>query len=326
MSRRPIRPWARWTLRSRLVLLVGILATLALLGANAAGLVLLRGYLVQRVDQQLTGLARPFTAAPRAASGFPAGGATTGGPRNPGRFARLGPDQLVVHYRADGTRDPDRSSTPSAAAPDPGPLAEVAARARTGRPYTVAGDGGAWRLLAVPVGDGGEVVVLGASLAEAERTVDRLVVIDVAVTGSVLIVLGLLAAFVVRLGLSPLTRMERVVAGITGGDLARRLHDTDPHTEPGRLGAAVNLMLDRIGTEMTARAAADRRLRQFVADASHELRTPLTSIRGFAELYRRGGAPPGPALDEAMGRIEAEAARMGVLVEDLLLLARLDRH
>ncbi|MDG4819278.1 HAMP domain-containing sensor histidine kinase [Micromonospora sp. WMMD956] len=326
MSRRPIRPWAHWTLRSRLVLLVGILATLALLGANAAGLVLLRGYLVQRVDQQLTGLARPFTDAPRAASGLPAGGVTTGGPRNPGRFARLGPDQLVVHYRADGTRDPERSSTPSAAAPDPGPLAEVAARARAGRPYTVAGDGGAWRLLAVPVGDGGEVVVLGASLAEAERTVDRLVVIDVAVTGSVLIVLGLLAAFVVRLGLSPLTRMERVVAGITGGDLARRLHDTDPHTEPGRLGAAVNLMLDRIGTEMTARAAADRRLRQFVADASHELRTPLTSIRGFAELYRRGGAPPGPALDEAMGRIEAEAARMGVLVEDLLLLARLDRH
>ncbi|SCF19246.1 two-component system, OmpR family, sensor kinase [Micromonospora haikouensis] len=326
MSRRPVRPWAHWTLRSRLVLLVGILATLALLGANAAGLVLLRGYLLQRVDQQLTGQARPFADAPRTAAGSSTGDDAPAGPRNPGRLARLGPDQLVVHYLADGTRDAERSSTPTAGAPDPGPLAEVAARARDGRPYTVDGDGDGWRLLAVSAGDGGEVVVLGASLAEAERTVDRLMVIDVAVTGSVLVVLGLLAAFVVRLGLRPLTRMERVVAGITGGDLARRLDDTDPHTEPGRLGAAVNLMLDRIGTEMTARAAADRRLRQFVADASHELRTPLTSIRGFAELYRRGGAPPGPRLAEAMGRIEAEAARMGVLVEDLLLLARLDRH
>jgi two-component system OmpR family sensor kinase len=85
-------------------------------------------------------------------------------------------------------------------------------------------------------------------------------------------------------------------------------------------------MLDRIGQEMAARTASERRLRQFVADASHELRTPLTSIRGFAELYRRGGAPPGPELDETMARIEAEAARMGLLVEDLLLLARLDQE
>ena len=83
-------------------------------------------------------------------------------------------------------------------------------------------------------------------------------------------------------------------------------------------------MLDRIEAEVSARTASEQRLRQFLADASHELRTPLTSIRGFAELYRRGGAPPGPELDETMSRIEGEAARMGLLVEDLLLLARLD--
>lgn len=317
-----VRPWAHWTLRSRLVLVVGALTTLALLGANTAGFFLLRGYLLERIDDQLTAQARPLRTGPRPE---PAPGAGHG---LPGRFARLGQDQMFLVYGSDGTRDTERSSTPTATAPDPGTFAEVAARAATGRPYTVPGGDGAgrWRLLAVPVGQDGAVVVLGVSLGEADRTADQLLLIDVAVTGTVLLGLGLLAASVVRLGLRPLTRMEGIVAGITGGDLTHRVDGTDPHTEPGRLGAAVNLMLDRIGAEMNARAASERRLRQFVADASHELRTPLTSIRGFAELYRRGGAPPGPLLDETMSRIEGEAARMGVLVEDLLLLARLDQQ
>ncbi|WP_073837540.1 sensor histidine kinase [Micromonospora sp. CB01531] len=339
-----VRPWAHWTLRSRLVLVVGVLTALALLGANTAGFFLLRGYLLERIDDQLTAQARPLHAGPRPGGSTPAATpqavAPSTGPYSgaepaagagrgvPGRFARLGQDQMVLAYRTDGTRDTERSSTPTAAAPDPGSLAEVTARAATGRPYTVAGGDGAaeWRLLAVPVERDGIVVVLGVSLSEADRTADRLLLIDVAVTGTVLLGLGLLAASVVRLGLRPLTRMEGIVAGITGGELTHRVDGADPHTEPGRLGAAVNLMLDRIGAEMAARAASDRRLRQFVADASHELRTPLTSIRGFAELYRRGGAPPGPLLHETMSRIEGEAARMGVLVEDLLLLARLDQQ
>jgi two-component system OmpR family sensor kinase len=129
---------------------------------------------------------------------------------------------------------------------------------------------------------------------------------------------------VVRLGLRPLTTMETLSAEISAGDLSRRVEDADPHTEPGRLGIALNSMLGRIESEVEARTRSEQRLRQFVADASHELRTPLTSIRGFAELYRRGGAPSGPLLDETMGRIESEAARMGLLVDDLLLLARLD--
>ncbi|MFJ8579031.1 sensor histidine kinase [Micromonospora sp. NPDC093277] len=345
MNRRlRVRPWAHWTLRSRLVLVVAALTTLALLGANTAGFFLLRGYLLERIDDQLTAQARPLHAGPRPGIGpwpgdstpqaaspspWPEPGADSGAGRDlSGRFARLGQDQMVLVYRADGTRDTERSSTPTAAAPDPGTLAEVTARATTGRPYTVAGGDGAvdWRLLAVPVGQDGAVVVLGVSLSEVDRTADRLLLIDVAVAGTVLLGLGLLAASVVRLGLRPLTRMEGIVAGITGGELTHRVDGVDPHTEPGRLGAAVNLMLDRIGAEMAARAASERRLRQFVADASHELRTPLTSIRGFAELYRRGGAPAGPLLDETMSRIEGEAARMGVLVEDLLLLARLDQQ
>jgi two-component system OmpR family sensor kinase len=110
------------------------------------------------------------------------------------------------------------------------------------------------------------------------------------------------------------------------GDLTVRVADTDPHTETGRLGVALNTMLGRVEAAVTARVASEQRLRQFLADASHELRTPLTSVRGFAELYRRGGIPPGPELDETMGRIEDEAARMGLLVEDLLLLAALDEE
>ncbi|HEY1176948.1 MAG TPA: ATP-binding protein [Phytomonospora sp.] len=110
------------------------------------------------------------------------------------------------------------------------------------------------------------------------------------------------------------------------GDLGSRVPDADPHTETGRLGGALNTMLSRIEQALDDRAASEARLRQFLADASHELRTPLTSIKGFAELYRRGGAPPGPVLDDTIGRIEAESARMSLLVDDLMLLASLDRQ
>ncbi|UQU61335.1 HAMP domain-containing histidine kinase [Couchioplanes caeruleus] len=317
LRRRP-RRWGHWSLRARLVLVVGALAAVALLAADAAGLVLIRGYLRDRIDDQLTGMARPF-----------AGGLRTDAPGAfPARRIRFGPDQVVYVYTADGVLDPARSSTADPGRPPVPPPAEVLARAADGRPYTVAAADGrtGWRLLAVPAAGTGGAAVIGASLSEVEETADRLLLIDAAVSLSVLGLLGAGSAFVVRLGLRPLTGMERLAAAISAGNLSGRVADTDPHTEPGRLGGALNLMLARIEAEVSARTASEQRLRQFVADASHELRTPLTSIRGFAELYRRGGAPPGPQLDETMSRIEGEAVRMGVLVEDLLLLARLDRQ
>jgi len=315
------RRWGHWTLRSRLVLVVGALAAVALIVANVAGLLLIRSYLRDRIDEQLLGMSRPFANAQRDLPD-PAGGG--GAPRY--RPFRVGADQVVYVYTAAGTLEADRSSTADASRPPVVPLAEVQERAQVGRPYTVAATDGStdWRLLAVPVGTDGGVAVLGSSLVEVEQTGDRLLRIDVAVTVLVLLVLGVGAAFVVRLGLRPLTEMEKLAADISAGNLSGRVADTDSHTEPGRLGGALNLMLSRIEAEVSARTASEQRLRQFVADASHELRTPLTSIRGFAELYRRGGAPPGPQLDETMSRIEGEAGRMGVLVEDLLLLARLD--
>ena len=140
----------------------------------------------------------------------------------------------------------------------------------------------------------------------------------------VLALIGGFALVVVRVGLLPLDRMGHTAAAIAGGDLSHRVETTDPRTEVGRLGAALNRMLDRLEDAFAAREASQERLRRFIADASHELRTPLVSIRGYAELYRMGAARDEEDVAKAMRRIEDEAARMGVLVEDLLTLARLD--
>jgi two-component system OmpR family sensor kinase len=119
--------------------------------------------------------------------------------------------------------------------------------------------------------------------------------------------------------------MEATAGAIAAGDLSQRVETADPHTEVGRLGMALNEMLGHIERAFGERAESEQRLRRFVADASHELRTPLTSIRGYAELFRRGAADRPEDLAKTMRRIEEEASRMGVLVDDLLLLARLDQ-
>jgi two-component system OmpR family sensor kinase len=141
----------------------------------------------------------------------------------------------------------------------------------------------------------------------------------------VLGLLGSIAWAVVRVGLLPLERMAHTAGQIAGGDLDRRIAATDPRTESGRLGLALNAMLDRLQEALAEREASEERLRRFLADASHELRTPLTSIRGYAELFRLGVAREPAATERAMGRIEDEATRMRALVEDLLTLARLDQ-
>jgi two-component system, OmpR family, sensor kinase len=129
---------------------------------------------------------------------------------------------------------------------------------------------------------------------------------------------------VIRVGLRPLERMGRVASEIANGDLSRRVTPDDPRTEVGRLGASLNQMLVQIEQAFADRGESEDRLRRFLSDASHELRTPLASIRGYAELFRLGAAAEPEELERAMARIESEATRMGVLVENLLLLARLD--
>jgi len=199
------------------------------------------------------------------------------------------------------------------------------------QPYTVQSvdKSHRWRMVSTRLPTG-EVVTVGEDLADVDSALDRLVAVNLLVGAVVLVTLALAGVWLVRVSLKPLVDIERTAGAISRGDLTRRVPEQDPNTELGRLSIALNTMLSQIETAFLARAASEaqavrseERMRQFVADASHELRTPLTSIRGFAELYRQGAAPD---PDDVLRRIEEEAARMGLLVEDLLLLARLDRE
>ena len=168
-------------------------------------------------------------------------------------------------------------------------------------------------------------LVVAIPMRDVDDTLHHLLFIEFVVAVAVLGALALLAWWVVHLGLRPLQRMGETAGAIAAGDLSRRVEPADDYTEVGRLGLALNSMLGQIEHAFSERTASEARLRRFVADASHELRTPLTSIRGYAELFRRGANTRPDDLAKAMQRIEEAAARMGVLVEDLLLLARLDQ-
>lgn len=169
------------------------------------------------------------------------------------------------------------------------------------------------------------IAVVGEPLAPVNSTLGTDLLVEIILTGSILLAVGVTAFFLVQLGLLPLEKMAATAGEIAAGDLSRRVDETDERTEVGRLGASLNVMLSRIEQVFRDKEASEARLRRFVADAGHELRTPLTSIRGYAELFGRGGASNSEDLSAALGRIESESARMSGLVEDLLLLARLDQ-
>ncbi len=173
--------------------------------------------------------------------------------------------------------------------------------------------------------DDGNVQAVAAPLTEVDEAVSSL--LRGVVIASVLAMLAAVGIcwLVIRQGLKPVDHMVDTAAAIAAGDLGARMTDIEPGTELGRLGTALNDMMTQIQTSDAARAEGERRLRRFVADAAHELRTPLTSLRGYAELYRQGALPDSGAVDNAMGRIESEGSRMARLVDDLLLLARLDQ-
>jgi two-component system, OmpR family, sensor kinase len=171
----------------------------------------------------------------------------------------------------------------------------------------------------------GDTLVVARSLKATGGTLHRLLLIELVVTAAVLALLAALTVWVVRIGLRPLADMASTANEIAEGDLSQRVSPSSPDTEVGRLGLALNAMLAQIELAFDERSASEERLRRFIADASHELRTPLTSIRGYSELFRRGADRDPEGIERAMGRIEGEAMRMGTLVDDLLLLARLDQ-
>ncbi|GAB2808352.1 sensor histidine kinase [Lentzea nigeriaca] len=160
-----------------------------------------------------------------------------------------------------------------------------------------------------------------ADQSEVNRAVDDLRVAFLLISLGALILVGMAGYALVRASTRALEEVEQVAGEIAAGDLSRRVPVRRPGSEVGQLASALNTMLGQIEQAFAVRVSSENRMRQFVADASHELRTPLTSIRGYAELYRQGAAS---AAGEVLRRIEDQAARMGVLVEDLLQLARLD--
>ncbi|MEU6782305.1 ATP-binding protein [Nonomuraea angiospora] len=305
---------AAWPLRHRLLAALLCLCAAGLAAIATASVLLLDRSLLSRVDAQLTEVASTFGRRPLPPPPPPVGEDQAAQLPTQFRVSLYGPSGTLL--RNVPAEISDGPAIPAAAI-SAVPRGPVTVPARTGP--------GQWRILVRSLPDGNRLAV-SMSLEPNRATVHQLLVIEVAVGGLVLLLLGALALAVVRLGLRPLTRMERTAEAIAGGDIDRRVSDTDPGTETGRLGRALNIMLERLATALREFERSERRLRHFVADASHELRTPLTSIRGFAELYQHGQGPRDPAAERLLRRIEAEAARMGVLVEDMLLLARMDQE
>ena len=210
--------------------------------------------------------------------------------------------------------------------PPPSVDLDRAAKSR-GRPITVGATQGGfeYRLTASPSSTGGYLVT-AIPFDEVDETMAKLTAVLAATASVVTGALLALTWWVLRLGIAPIKRMTASAQRIAAGDLAERVADTDPRTEAGQLGRALNAMLGQIAASLTERTKAEEKLRQFVADASHELRTPVATIRGYAELYRAGGLAEQHELDDAMRRTELESQRMSRLIVDLLDLARLDRE
>jgi two-component system OmpR family sensor kinase len=193
------------------------------------------------------------------------------------------------------------------------------------KPFTLEVPGSDFRVLARVLPSAMGSVFVAQSLSGVDETSKRLRLIFILIGLIALLLIAMASRIVIKIGLRPLADVEDVAEKIADGDLSARLPDAKPDTEVGRLVSSLNAMLSRIEESFAARTEGENKLRRFVADASHELRTPLTAIRGFAELHRQGAVKGEAATSELVGRIENESVRMGALVEDLLMLARLDQ-
>jgi two-component system, OmpR family, sensor kinase len=316
------------SLRARLLVAVLALTACGLLLAGAITYAEQRSFQYDRVDQQLKSAVMPVS---RALEQMAGGGPGLGRePDDQGHGPGGGPNFGIPAGTYGQKRDASGRvindhvfSVNQTVTAKPALPAELA----TGRFMTVNGAKGVdtrYRVLASVDARDSTITVVALPLRATDDILQRLLVVQALVIAAVLIVLGLVSWLVVRVGLLPLDRMGHTAGAIAGGDLSHRVESTDPRTEVGRLGIALNAMLDRLEQAFGEREASEDRLRRFIADASHELRTPLASIRGYAELFRMGATPHPADVEKAMRRIEDESARMGVLVDDLLTLARLD--
>ncbi|KKC02977.1 ATP-binding protein [Mycobacterium nebraskense] len=305
--------------RRGLPLRVGLVAaTLVLVacGLAVSGIAvtsMLRHSLVSRIDQTLLDASRGWAQNPRRQSPPPYEGPDPGRP--PSKFYVRGIGIDGTPFTAINDRNSEPALPPNN---DVGP-----------NPTTLPSVNGSdiqWRAVSVRGPHG--LTTVAIDLSDVQHTVSSLVWLQIGIGVAVLVVVGIAGFAVVQRSLRPLSEVEQTAAAIAAGQLDRRVPERDPRTEVGRLSLALNGMLAQIqealaSSESSAEKArgSEERMRRFITDASHELRTPLTTIRGFAELYRQGAARDVAML---LSRIESEASRMGLLVDDLLLLARLD--
>jgi two-component system, OmpR family, sensor kinase len=309
------------SLRARLLTVVVSLTAVGLVVAGIATYASLRSFLVQRVDRTVSGEATALARSLEVRGHLEPGDIGPLGATNPGVYIGLAGSTGVLQWAPVGVRPGET------AAPQPDlPASRVQGAADGLDPFTVAAvSGGArYRVQLEPL-RGGQTLVVAAPLKDVGDTLHQLLLVELVVALSVLAAIVVLGLYLVRVGLRPLRKIEHTAAAIAGGDLSQRVENDDPRTEVGRLGGALNAMLGQIEQAFDERTASENRLRRFVADASHELRTPLAAVRAYAELFDRGARERPDDLERAMTGIQRESRRMGLLVDDLLLLARLDQ-
>jgi two-component system, OmpR family, sensor kinase len=312
------------SLRARILASVLVLAAAGLIALALVTYTEQRSFLLGRVNEQARGAAPALSHALDQDDSQSAGGhqGPTNGPPNlnlpPGTYgqSRDSAGTVLAHvFISYGQANPAAPLLPAIVPVNR--LITVNSAGSSGLKY---------RVFASRDMDDGSITVVAVPLREVDQTLSHLLLVEALVIVGVLAALAITASFIVRLGLRPLDRMEVTAGAIAGGELSHRVSPADTGTEVGRLGLALNAMLDRLEQAFAEREASEDRLRQFLADASHELRTPLASIRGYAELFRMGAMADDAETQSAMQRIEDESKRMGVLVEDLLTLARLDEE
>jgi two-component system, OmpR family, sensor kinase len=309
------------SLRGRLLVGVIALTVLGLVVADIATFTSLQNFLVGRIDTQLR-------------AGHSEATRQLGGPggdgRQPSSFPvgtvaeRVRPDGTVVAF----TVTYPFGSTPSEARPVLPKALPNAGEENTAPPFTVTGTNGVSEFRVTDWPErffNDDYVVLAIPLNDVATTLNQLLLLEALVTVGVVAAMAILAWLTIQIGLRPLERMGAAAGEIAAGDYSRRVEPATPKTEIGRLGLALNAMLAQIEAAFAERTASENRLRRFIADASHELRTPLTSIRGYSEMLRRGAEESPNDAELARRRIEEESVRMSTLVDDMLLIARLDQ-
>jgi len=322
------------SLRRRLVVGVLVLAAIALLGADVATYASLRSFLLSRTDSSLETDHRAVESVLQSA-----GSSCDEVARSvPGVYVQLRTRKTGRVVCSTGVAD--LSQLPgSGARPRPGPpperppprlpatISQLSAKGPEPTRYfdAPATEGGTRYRVRASLDPGiAYMLVVATPLDDVYSTLHRLLLVELLVTAAVLAAIVGLGLWVVRLGLRPLDAIGDTAAAIAAGDLSQRVERAEERTEVGRLGLALNAMLGQIERAFEVRAASEEKLRRFVADASHELRTPLAAIRAYAELFTRGAERRPEDLARSMAGITRESERMSLLVEDLLLLARLD--